>query len=172
MNRRALVALATLLLLATLPAATVSAASNGRSVLKGSAPAWANSKNYAGAARAADIVDFRVYLNWQNQAGAAAVARAVSEPRSARYGHYLTAAQFRSQFAPSQAQVGAVKSWLKGQGFSIAYTPSNNKYIAVSGTVAQAATAFRTTFGMYRVKGQVLRSQATQLSVPSAIGPP
>jgi len=169
MNRRALVVLAAFALIAALPVATVSAAPGGRSVLKGSAPAWANSKNYAGAPDPAAGVDFRVYLGWQNPAGAEAAARAVSDPRSARYGQYLTPAQFRNQFAPSQAQVGAVKSWLKSQGFSIVYTPSNNKYVAAEGTVAQASTAFGTSFGMYRIKGQVLRSQTTNLSVPSSI---
>jgi len=169
MNRRSLVLLAVFAVVATLPVATVSAAPGGRSALKGSAPAWANSKNYAGAADPASGVDFRVYLDWQNQAGAEAIARAVSDPKSAKYGQYLTAAQFRSAFSPSQAQVGAVKAWLKSQGFTIVYTPSNDKYIAAEGTVGQASAAFGTSFGMYRINGQVLRSQSTDLSVPSSI---
>ena len=169
MKRRAFAVLALFALVASLPVATVSAAPGGRSVLKGSAPAWANAKNYAGAADPAEGVDFRVYLDWQNQAGAEAIARAVSDPRSAKYGQYLTAAQFRQQFSPAQAQVNAVKDWLKSQGFAIVYTPSNNKYIAAEGTVAQASAAFGTTFGMYRVNGQVLRSQSSSLSVPSSI---
>src|SRR5689334_24952843 len=157
MNRRSLVLLAVFAVVATLPVATVSAAPGGRSALKGSAPAWANSKNYAGAADPASGVDFRVYLDWQNQAGAEAIARAASDPKSAKYGQYLTAAQFRSAFSPSQAQVGAVKAWLRSQGFTIVYTPSNNKYIAAEGTVGQASAAFGTSFGMYRINGQVLR---------------
>lgn len=169
MNRRAVVVLAMLALVATLPVGTVSAATGGRSVLKGSAPSWADSRHYAGAADPAAGVDFRVYLDWQNQAGAESVARSVSDPRSAAYRHYLTAAQFRARFSPSAAQVGAVKAWLKSQGFTIVYTPSNNKYIAAEGTVAQAAAAFGTSFGMYRINGQVLRSQRTNLSVPSSI---
>jgi subtilase family serine protease len=169
MNRRAVVVLATIALLASLPAATVSAAPSGRTILKGSAPPWANARHFARAADPAAGVDFRVYLGWQNQAGAEAIARAVSNPRSATYRQYLSPAQFRSQFSPSQAQVNAVKSWLKSQGFTIVYTPSNNKYIAAEGTVAQASTAFGTSFGMYRINGQVLRSQTTNLSVPSSI---
>jgi subtilase family serine protease len=169
MNRRALAVLALFALVATLPVATVSAAPNSRSVLKGSAPAWATSKNFAGKADPAAGVDFRVYLDWQNQAGAEAVARAVSDPKSAKYGQYLSAAQFRRQFSPSQAQVGAVKNWLRSQGFSIVYTPSNNKYIAAEGTVAQASVAFGTSFGMYRINGKVLRSQSANLSIPTSI---
>src|SRR5215467_5963425 len=115
------------------------APSADRAVLHGSAPAWANSKNFTGAADPAGQIGFRVYLGWQNAAGAEALARAVSDPRSAQYGKYLTPAQFRQQFAPSQAQVGAVQSWLRSQGFSVNYTPANNHYVQAVGTVAQAA---------------------------------
>src|SRR6266516_243629 len=89
--------------------------------LHGSAPAWANSKNYVGAADANAYIGFRVYLGWQNASGAEALARAVSDPHSTQYGQYLTPQQFRRQFAPSQPQVGAVQSWLKSQGFSVNY---------------------------------------------------
>jgi subtilase family serine protease len=40
-----------------------------------------------------------VYLGWRNPAGAEALARAVSDPHSRSYHHYLTPAQFRQQFA-------------------------------------------------------------------------
>ena len=75
--------------------------------LKGSAPPWANKANLAGPADANEAVGFRVYLGWQDADGAAALASAVSDPRSASYRQYLTPAQFRNRFAPSQAQVGA-----------------------------------------------------------------
>src|SRR4029077_17523735 len=75
--------------------------------------------------------------------------------------------QFRQQFSPSQAQVGAVQSWLKGQGFSVNYTPTNNHYVSAEGTVAQAAAAFGTTFNMYAFDGMTLRSPSSAASVPS-----
>jgi len=169
MTRRALAVLATLVLLLALPIGTASAASNGRTALKGSTPSWANAKNYKNAAKPTDGVDFRVYLNWSRPSAAAAAARAVSDPKSASYGKYLTPAQFRQQFSPSQAQVGAVKNWLKSQGFTVVYTPSNNKYVAVEGTVAQASAAFNTSFGMYKVKGHVLRAPESALTVPTSV---
>jgi len=95
--------------------------------------------------------------------------RAVSDPKSASYGKYLTPVQFRCQFAPSQSQVGAVQSWLRSQGFSVDYTPSNNHYVAAEGTVAQASAAFGTSFKLYKVRGQVVRSPAGNLSIPSSL---
>ncbi len=103
---------------------------SGRVTLHGSAPSWANAKNYQGAADPTADVGFRVYLGWNNSSAAEALARAVSDPHSSSYGQYLTPAQFRQQFAPSQAQVGAVQSWLKSQGFDVQYTPTNNHYVS------------------------------------------
>src|SRR5437879_12421845 len=114
------------------------AANSGRSTLAGSAPTWANSKNYQSAANPTIDVGFRVYLGWNNPSAVEALAQAVSDPKSPSYGQYLTPQQFRQQFAPSQSQVGAVQSWLKSQGFSVEYTPLNNHYVSAEGTVARS----------------------------------
>ncbi len=134
------------------------AASSERVTLPGSAPAWANSHNLAGNADPASSVGFRVYLGWQNGGAAESLARSVTDPHSASYAHYLTPAQFRQRFAASQGQVGAVQSWLRSQGFTIDYTPTNNHYVAAEGTVAQAEAAFGTTFRLYNVQGKTVRS--------------
>lgn len=144
-------------------------AASGRTVLHGSAPAWANAQNYTGPASASDTVGMRVYLGWNNEAAAQALAQAVSDPGSSSYRQYLTPAQFRQQFAPSQAQVGAVQSWLRSQGFSVEYTPQNNHYISAEGTVAQAEAAFSVSFGMYSVAGLTVRAPSADLSIPSLL---
>jgi subtilase family serine protease len=156
------------LLLSMFTAVSAGAASN-RTILHGSAPSWANSKNYRGAADAAAGIGFRVYLGWNNPSAAESLARAVSDPHSSSYGHYLTPAQFRQQFAPSQAQVGQVQSWLRSQGFTVNYTPGNNHYVSAEGTVAQAGTAFGTSFGLYKVRGQTVRSPSSEVSVPASL---
>jgi subtilase family serine protease len=143
------------------------ASSSDRSTLHGSAPPWANSQNQAGNADPAGPVGFRVYLGWRD--GAAAAAKAVSDPHSSSYGQYLTPAQFRQAFAPSQEQVGAVQSWLRSQGFTIDYTPANNHYVAAEGTVAQANAAFDTTLRLYHVRGKTLRSPDRDVSIPSSL---
>ena len=144
-------------------------AASGNAVLKGSIPPWANSKNLAGAADPAGDVGFRVYLGWNDDSAVAALASAVADPSSASYRHFLTPAQFRQQFAPSQAQVNAVTSWLKSQGFSVEYTPANNHYVSAEGTVAQAEAAFGTAFGEYNVDGLTVRSPETDVSIPASL---
>jgi subtilase family serine protease len=137
--------------------------------LHGSAPAWANSSHFVASADPSGNVGFRVYLGWRNPAGADALAKAVSDPRSASYGQYVTPAAFRKQFAPSQAQVGAVQSWLRSQGFTVDYTPTNNHYVAAEGTVGQAEAAFDASFGVYSVNGSDVRSPSADVSVPSSL---
>src|SRR5262249_6443477 len=91
-------------------------------------------------------------------------------PRSSSYGQYLTPNQFRSRFAPSAADTSKVRNWLKSQGFDITYTPQNNHYINVEGTLAQAQAAFGAQFGIYNVKGLSLRAPMAALSIPSSLG--
>jgi subtilase family serine protease len=114
-------------------------------------------------------IGFRVYLGWRNEPGAEALPRAVSDPKSPSYGKYLSPSAFRQQFAPTQAQVGAVQSWLRSQGFTVDYTPQNNHYVEAEGTVAQAQSAFSTTFGMYKVQGKTVRSPSTAVSIPDTL---
>jgi subtilase family serine protease len=154
---------------ALLAAPPAGAAPSARSTLPGSVPSWATAHNRVRAADPGADVGFRVYLGWRDAAAAAALARAVSTPGSSSYGQYLTAAQFRARFAPSQSQVGAVQSWLRSQGFSVRYTPQNNHYVSAEGTVAQAAAAFGVSFGMYKVDGLTVRSPSSNVSVPTSL---
>jgi subtilase family serine protease len=145
------------------------AAGNGRVALAGSVPAWAKSSALKGAASGTSSVGFRVYLGWRNESAVKALAKAVSSPSSPSYGHYLTPQQFRQRFAPSQADVNAVESWLRSQGFQVDYVPQNNHYVEAEGTVAQAEAAFGVTLNEYRYQGMTLRAPAGALTIPSSL---
>jgi subtilase family serine protease len=122
-----------------------------------------------GAADPNGAVGFRVYLGWKDATAAEALARAVSDPKSPAYRQYVSAVQFRQKFAPSQGDVNAVQFWLRDQGFNVVYTPTNNRYVAAEGTVAQAQNAFGAQFAMYRVKGKSVRSPSGDVSIPAAL---
>lgn len=155
------------LLIALLPMSA--AAANGKAALKGSVPPWATSANWKSAANPADPVNFRVYLNLRDQAKAEALAQAVSNPKSASYGQYLTTNQFNQQFAPTSADVAALSSWLTSEGLTVGYTPSNNHYVAAEGTVAQVQAAFGVSLGTYNVNGKTLRSNVGELLFPTGL---
>jgi subtilase family serine protease len=139
-----------------------------RSAIPGTKPSWATSNALVGHAKAADKVGFRLYLGWRGGNAAEALARAVSDPKSASYRQFLTPAQFRARFAPSQSDVAAVQNWLKGSGLRISHTPLNRHFVAAEGTVAQVEAAFGTTLNIYKASGMKLRAPASNLSVPSS----
>src|SRR5512146_1562597 len=100
-SRKIFRSLLVVVLLVNVLVLSAQAAPADRTVLHGSAPSWANSANYSGAADPNAGVGFRLYLGWTDPAGAVAFARSVSDPASPSYGQYLTPNQFRQQFAPS-----------------------------------------------------------------------
>jgi subtilase family serine protease len=170
MRRLSVLAAATMIGTASIAAVssgTAAHAASANAVLKGSIPAWANSKNLVSAADPTGDVGFRVYLGWNDEPAVESLAAAVSNPKSSSYRQFLTPAQFRQKYAPSQAQVAAVQNWLKSQGFSVEYTPQNNHYVSAEGTVAQAEAAFGTTLGEYSVGGLTVRSPEADVTIPS-----
>jgi subtilase family serine protease len=142
---------------------------NARSALNGSVPPWATAANFKSSTPPDDSVGFRVYLGLRNADQAEALAKAVSDPSSSSFHKFLTPGDFRNSFAPTQAQVGNVRSWLQSQGFTIDYTPTNNHYVAAEGTASQVEAAFNVKLNEYSVNGQTLRAPSSELTVPSSV---
>ncbi len=140
-----------------------------RRALAGSVPGWATAATKQADAPDTDRVGFRVYLGWRDQSALTQLATAVSTPGSPSYRQFLTSQQFRSRFAPSQADLSAVQKWLRDSGFTIDYTPQNGHYVAAEGSVAQAQAAFGATIGLYRKGDLVLHSPGSALSVPASL---
>ncbi|HZD97898.1 MAG TPA: protease pro-enzyme activation domain-containing protein, partial [Micromonosporaceae bacterium] len=167
--RRALVLAGAAVL--TVPFATSSAfaATSSRATLAGSTPSWATSGRMVGSPSASTKISFNVVLPLRNSATADKLAADVSNPKSASYGHYLTAAQFNARFAPTSAQVNKVAAFLRGAGISVTGTAQGNRWIQASATVSQVNTAFSTTLHNYSYKGHVMHAPSRSLSVPSSI---
>ena len=155
--------------LAVLLAASAVAAPAGSATVSGSVPPWATAAALKAPADGAATVSFHVYLGWRHAGRVEAYAKAVSNPASAAYGRYLSAAQFRARFAPSVSAVAAVRAWLASQGFTITAVPANRLYVAARGTVAQAEAAFRVRLNEYTVRGLTLRAPASPVSVPASL---
>jgi subtilase family serine protease len=132
-------------------------------------PAWASRSNLVRHADTKSSVRFAVVLGWNDAAGVARLAAAVSDPNSASYGHYLTPAQFHARFAQSDSAVNAVTSWLRGEGLRVGAVPANHLYVSASGTVAQVERAFGTTLNVYRVGRHLLRAPASAPMVPASL---
>ena len=150
-------------------AVPAAAGAAGTASLPNSHPTWATSGNKVAATAAGSRIGFSVYLKMRNQAGAEALAAAVSDPNSSAYGHYLSPAQVKSRFAATDGTVRAVRNWLSSDGLTVGATASNNAYVQASGTAAQIQRAFSVHLNVYSVKGQHRRGVDANLSLPSSI---
>ena len=112
-----------------------------------------------------------VVMQPANQAGLDSLLTDLYTPGSSEYGQWLAAGQFNSEFAPSQATVNSVTSYLQSKGLSVGST-STPFLIRAIGSSAQIDAAFGTTIDTYRTEtGVSFYSNSTPASVPSSIAP-
>ena len=158
-----------LLVAMAVPAVASPAAPASRAPLKGSLTPTQARSHPAGSVAAASPVSFDLVLSLPNASGAQAFLRAVSSPGSATFHHYLTDAQWASQFGPTQAEVAAAESWLHQEGFTVGSVPQDRLYVPASGSAKSVAQAFGVTFGYYMVNGHKLRLSKSTLTIPSSL---
>ncbi|OOG38233.1 PKD domain-containing protein [Rhodanobacter sp. C05] len=109
-------------------------------------------------------------LNLRNAAQLQTFLRELNQPGSANYHKYLTPAQFKAQYAPTDAQVQAVVAHLQKYGFSnISVTP-NNMLVSANGTPMSASGAFNTSLKTFSYNGKQHFANDTDVAVPQALG--
>jgi subtilase family serine protease len=133
------------------------------------APTWTAKASAGADASASQQLRMSVTLKLRNQAGAEALAQAVSTPGNKSYRKFVSAAAWRSQFAPTDATVNSVKSWLSSNGFTIGDIPANHRTVAFTGTVAQAEKAFGTSIKSFVKDGVSVVAPTSATSIPSTI---
>ncbi len=140
----------------------------GRHVL-GHAPAWTSHARRAGGPAASSQQHLDVVLALHDEAGAEALADAVSTPGGAQYGHYLSAARWRARFAPTASDVATVTAWLRSSGFRVVSVPANHRYIEVTATAAATQKALATSLGTFVKDGTTVTAPTTTYSVPDSL---
>lgn len=155
----------------TVPVASLSSASAGteRHVLTTTLPSWADASHAVGTPAATRRLTIAVHLPLRDAAGAAQLARAVADPASAQYRHYLGTAQFNARFAPTAETVTKVSGYLSSAGLKVQAVPANHRFVQASGSVADVQKAFGSTLRLYRVDGRTVVGPATALSVPDSL---
>lgn len=159
------------LTLGTLAATTAAQAGTARRAIADSHPAWAVAAKRL-SSTASGTVNAKVYLAPNNAAGLAGAVAAVSNPKSADYRHFWSAARIRAEFTPSAADIAGVRSWLTSAGLSVTRINTNiaGSYVAVRGSVAAASKAFGVTFGTYRGPGgQAARAPEQTATAPASV---
>jgi subtilase family serine protease len=141
----------------------------GRTTVADTRPGWAKPVNLARPAAGDDRLAFSVWLGWRDPAGLGATLAGLYGPGSPTGGRWLTPEEFRGRYSPPQAQVDAVRTWLRDSGFAIVDVPRNRLFVTASGTVDQVERTFDVHENLYRIDGRAVRAPDADPAVPAGI---
>lgn len=94
----------------------------------------------------------------------------VNTPGDAQFGKFLTPAQFKEAYAPTDAQVQAVVAHLQQSGFTHVTVAPNNTLVFADGNAAAVATAFHASMKTYTENGRQRFANDSDVMVPQALG--
>ena len=103
------------------------------------------------------------------QAALDILLKALQDPSSASYHHWLTTEEFANEFGMSRADITKATVWLQSQGFKVDHVAESRNSITFSGTAALAEAAFHTQIHKYSVNGELHFANATAVQLPSAL---
>jgi kumamolisin len=168
-TRLAVVTLTAILAVGCVPPA-FSQANFGRIEVQNNTPYALPASSLVGPSHPNAVLDIVVGLEWQNERQLNDQLARIQDPDSPDYRHFLTSAEFISQFAPSQADVDGVTQYLESQGLVVMEAASNRKLVHVRGKVSQVEQAFQVNINDYDSNGTRHFSNDRNPSLPSHIG--
>ncbi len=116
-------------------------------------------------------LDVKVYLAPRGGMDALQSAVAsVSTPGSPSYHSFITPAQYRAAFEPTDAAVAQVTAWLQSSHLTVTGVEASHRYIEVSGKSGALGRALGTTFDVYKHDGAKVLAPTSAITVPSALG--
>ena len=173
--RKAKTSLSTAAVVGALVAAGFAAAPTANAVPKRhafarTAPGWVAKTHSLGQAPAKGTSSFKVYLAPKGGTDALkGFVDKVSDPRSASYRHFLSAAQYHARFDPTGAAVSKISSFLRDKRLKVTSVEGHHRYIAATGSNAAAQQAFGVAIKKFRHHGRVVQANTTAVSVPADV---
>lgn len=104
----------------------------------------------AGRLAGTNRLDLAISLPLQNRVVLNELLKAINDPASPNYHHYLTPEQFTAQFGPSAADYQALKTFAQAHGLQVSATHPNRMLLDVNGAVADIEQAFHVQMNTYR----------------------
>jgi uncharacterized membrane protein len=95
-------------------------------------------------------MDLALVLPLRNQAELTSLLGRLYDPSSPDYRHFLSVAQFTSEFGPMAADYQAVVDFARANGFAVTASPANRLIVPIRGTAAQIESAFHVGMNVYR----------------------
>ena len=115
------------------------------------------------------VLSVNVGLAVRDSAGLDQLIQEQRTPGSPEYGRFLTLDQYMAQFAPTDADVAAVTSWLRSQGLDVLDSASDNLIVHAQGTVNRLERAFGVTINDYDANGRSFHSNDRDPTVPPGL---
>jgi hypothetical protein len=107
----------------------------------------------------------------QQEAELQTYLRAVQDPHSPQYHHWLVTEEFGRRFGVSDADLEAVQQWLMQQGLTVSRIATGRIAIEFSGTFGQVENAFHTSLHQYVVNSEQHWANASDPQIPRALAP-
>src|SRR5260221_270978 len=148
-------------------AGPASADQGSTTTLPGTSPNYATASADLGQTAAGTKVTARVFLAGRDDAGLATYAKNVSDPMSAVYKQFLSAAQVQQRFGATPQQISAVTQWLRSSGLSVTSTTAH--WIDVSGPAAAVQKAFATPLHDYKTATGTSYAPQHDAKIPNAV---
>jgi len=96
-----------------------------------------------------------------------ALIAAANIPGNPRYGRYLSNAEYVARFAPTDAQVRAVRAWAQHAGLRVRAVSPDRLLVTVRGTTLQVERALGVAINDYRAAGRTFQSNDRDPQIPS-----
>jgi kumamolisin len=152
-----LAALAVVILLAS-PAAAQSA--SGQLVV-GNTPGFVSTAQDLGAEDPSNVISASLWLNTHNRSTLDALAQQLYQKDSPSYRHCLKAAEIKANFAPTDAEVNTVKSFLTSHNLGVTVVGPNNFFVRAQGTVMNVEKAFHVQIDDFQVGNSTYRANTS-----------
>ncbi len=144
----------------------------GRVPLRGLQALVPPGATFLGPAPSTTALPLVVTLQPRNPTALAAEVRAVSDPASPEYRHFLTPTDFARRFGPTPGTIARVASVLRNEGLMVGAPSATGLSLPVSGTVAQVQSAFSTPIARYRLaSGKTGYDNRAAPQVPVSVAP-
>jgi len=162
--------LSALVVLLALAGSSGGSVAGGVAVRIGSPPQHPAGSKVTGPLAGATRLSITITLKPRDPAGLANYASGVATPGSSIYRQYLTVAQFRQRFAPTDSEVSAVAAELRDRGLSAGQVSKNGLAIPVSGSASAVAHALSISFQRVQLpNGRVAYANTAAPQLPASV---
>ncbi len=109
-----------------------------------------------------------VWLRQRNKDAFDALVQKMYEKGSPTYHHWLTMAQYKAKFAPTEHDAAVVRDFLATHNLTVSSTDKNNHFVTASGRVGDVQNALNVQIDRFNIKGAIRRAPTSE---PSVAGP-